>query len=261
MNKFTNSNTWLEALNIYLFDLLIKRKLDANSFVIEDYSNFHLTDTLINEFNNWVDENGNNRNNILEHFISSNKEVVNSFESQFGVAFKPKVVLWSDREKTSYFNEKLQIAFDFEQYIYKLFSDKGLDLGEYTTPAGQYNGENELGVEIKNDTLIKKTGNIYIEYMEKLKASNSVFVNSGILKEDNTKYILIGDYDGFWIFRKDKLIEIYNEEVSLKQKNKVSPRKIRFVQIATSKGYLFPLNEAIKETISIDTVIAGLNNK
>ena len=259
MDKFNNSNTHTEALCIYLYDLLIKRELNTESFSVEDYSSFQLTDILISEFNIWVDENS--EKNIIDDFISKNPEIVKHFESEFGNMYKPKVVLWSDRKKTSYFEEKLQMAFDFEQYIYKLFSEKGVDLGEYTTPDGQYSGENEMGVEIKNDTLIKRTGNIYIEYMEKSKASNWVYVDSGILKDDNTKYLLIGDYDAFWIFRKERLVEIFKEEVETNRKGVPSSRGIQFKQIATSKGFVYPVKEAEKESISFETVIDELIKK
>lgn len=259
MEKFNNTNTVSEVLNIYLFDLLVNRKGGSDTFSIEDYSSFQLTDTIINSFNSWVDEYGSSENNIISLFIRSNTEIISHFESEFGTSYKPKVVLWSDRKKTPYFEEKLQMAFDFEQHIYNMFLEKGLDLGEYTTPGGQYSGENELGVEIKNDTLIKKTGNIYIEYMEKSKATNWVYVNSGILKDDNTKYLLIGDYDAFWIFRKDRLIEIFNEETAINHKGQISPRGIQFKQIATSRGFVYPVREAQKEAISLDTVINELS--
>lgn len=48
------------------------------------------------------------------------------------------------------------MGFDFENYIAELISDKyGINLEPYLTPEGQYElGENSLGIEIKNDTLI-----------------------------------------------------------------------------------------------------------
>lgn len=259
MDKFNNTNSVTEVLNIYLYDLLVNRHGTSQMFSFEDYSSFQLTDTLISSFNNWIDENDSNENNIISQFITANVEIIDQFIKEFGTLYKPKVVIWSDRKKTPYFEEKLQMAFEFEQHIYNLFLEKGINLGEYTTPDGQYSGENEFGVEIKNDTLIKKTGNIYIEYMEKSKASNWVYVNSGILKNDNTKYILIGDYDAFWIFRKERLVQIYNEETAINQKGQISPRGIQFKQIATSRGFTFPVKEAEKEAISIDTVINELS--
>ena len=62
--------------------------------------------------------------------------------------------------------------------------------------------------------------NVYVEYAEKSKASNYDFVNSGILKNDNTRFFLIGTEEKFWIFQKNRLIEIYNEEKELKKINK-----------------------------------------
>ncbi len=131
----------------------------------------------------------------------------------------------------------------------------------FLTPDGQYNkGENEKGIEIKNDMMYKKTGNLYFEYAEKSKGENYLFVNSGILKKDNSKYFLIGDYDKFWIFRKKRLVEIYHEkkEEVKNNSNSKSLRGIRFVQIDTSKGYIFPIIEAEKEAISMAQLVKEL---
>lgn len=256
MQKFNHSKTSQEGLSIFLYnELILKQSLSHIS--IDDYISFQLTDKIIASYNLWID-NGCPNLDIVENWCEQNEVQVSRFKNEFGTTFKPKVELWSDRDKTDYFTEKLQISFDFEHFIYNIFKDKGIDLGEYLTSEGQYKGENERGIEIKNDTLIKKTGNIYIEYMEKSKASNWVYVNSGILKDDNTKFLLIGDYDEFWIFRKDRLVEIFNEEISINHRGQSSPRGIQFKQIATSRGFVYPVKEAIKETVSINTVIDEL---
>lgn len=131
-----------------------------------------------------------------------------------------------------------------------------MEIGQYLSPQGQYElGENALGIEIKFDTLIKKYGNVYIEYMEKSKSNNYRFVNSGILKKDNCIYFLIGTQEKFYIFRKKRLVDIYEEEKENFQSSQKSKRDIKFKQIATSKGFVFPLKNAIKETISIDLMI------
>ena len=40
----------------------------------------------------------------------------------------------------------------------------GIDLKNYLDEKGQYTGENEFGLEIKHDTMLVQTGNLYIEY-------------------------------------------------------------------------------------------------
>ena len=84
----------------------------------------------------------------------------------------------------------------------------------------------------KNDTLIKEWGNVYIEYKEKSYAGNYNYVNSGILKDDQSIYFLTGTKDAFYIFRKSRLIEIYKEEVNNVRKVIKSERDIKFKQIS-----------------------------
>ncbi|EJX09471.1 hypothetical protein EVA_02429 [gut metagenome] len=43
----------------------------------------------------------------------------------------PKVCLWSDRLKTNYYKEKLQMGFSFENYIADLIATRyDIDLGQ-----------------------------------------------------------------------------------------------------------------------------------
>ena len=118
-------------------------------------------------------------------------------------------------------------------------------------------------IEIKNDTLINKYGNIYIEYQEKSKSSNWGYVNSGILKVDNCVYWLIGTPDKFYIFRKERILEIFNEEVALLKRNLPSKRGIKFKQIATSRGFVYPAKNAEKnkDTISMDEMMSEIKSR
>ena len=70
-----------------------------------------------------------------------------------------------------------------------------------------YKGESELGIEIKRDIKASETGNLYIEYEERLR-NRGQWVKSGILKDDNTKYFIIGDIGQYWILSKEQLIQI-----------------------------------------------------
>jgi len=123
---------------------------------------------------------------------------------------------------------------------------------------GYRQGENALGIEIKNDTLIKKYGNVYIEYAEKSAGGNFNYIDSGILKNDLSTYFLIGDTDGFWIFRKARLAEIYHEEIARNKKGQMSERGIQFKQKPTSLGMAFPVKYAQAEAITMDEMIAEI---
>ena len=68
-------------------------------------------------------------------------------------------------------------------------------------------------------------------------------------------YFLIGTRYDFYIFRKARLVEILKEEFNLMEKGSPSKRTILFKQIATSKGYVYPVKIAITDTISLDEMM------
>lgn len=104
----------------------------------------------------------------------------------------------------------------------------------------QYNeGENILGIEIKNDTIFSKTRNLYIEVAEKTKASNENYVASGIYRYDNSWLYLIGDYTTIFIFGVTHL--------RLMEKTKMYQEK----KIDTSIGFLLPEGDARKYALKI----------
>ena len=161
MDKYEHNGTWNESLGVFLFSLLIYQNKEVNGVSISDYSAFELKDIYIKSYNDWLDDESRDATKLTQ-WVEYNQEDFNDFKLNFGSKYKPKVELWNDRQKTDYYKEKLQGAFEFENYIAELIMNKyGIDLGQYLTPEGQYDlGENSLGIEIKNDTLIKKYGNV-----------------------------------------------------------------------------------------------------
>lgn len=257
---FENKSHYLEYLQIFVYtELIINGKDNVN---IDDYDAFELIDKHILSFNEWVISLSYEKSIVLV-WLEKNSNIVEKFKTNFPTTYKPKVSIWSDRNKTDYYKKKLQDSFLFENYIAeKIEREYGLNLEQYLTPEGQYElGENALGIEIKNDTLIQKYGNIYIEYEEKSKASNHNYVYSGILKKDNCKYFLIGTVEQFYIFKKSRLIEIFNEEIKNLKNGMPSVRKILFKQIATSKGYVYPVKNTINDTITMDSMIEEIKQK
>ena len=256
-NLFSHSTSPVVYLQVFVYsELVLKSK---KSIEINDYNNFELTDSILSNFNNWVLKKEYLGSSAQLWFMQS-PEQVQEFTSQFGSKYKPKVEIWSDRDKSFYYKQKLQESFDFENHIAKLLSEQyGLVLNPYLTPEGQYTeGENELGIEIKNDRLIEKYGNAYIEYAEKSKGTNTSYVNSGILKADNSIYFLIGTVDRFYIFRKTRLVQIFKEENELFKQAKSSPRHVLFKETPTSRGYVYPIKYAVNDTITIDEMVGEI---
>lgn len=101
-------------------------------------------------------------------------------------------------------------------------------------------GENVIGWEIKNVQTMKKHNALYVEVAEKSKASNADYVPSGILRNDNTIFMVMGDYDTFYVLQKKRLRAMYEGKHYLKQGCWDIP------PTPTSKGFGMPLELAEK---------------
>lgn len=253
--KFNHSGSWEENLGVYLFHKIVVS--EDKSSDLSGYRDFELTDATVQAYNSWVDT---NNHTSIRAWVESHNTLVNQFKAGFGSTFQRKVEIWSDRNKTDYYKRNLQASFEFENHLETIFKDRyGINLEPFLTQEGQYlEGENKAGIEIKNDMMYQKTGNLYIEYAEKSRATNSQYVYSGIKKEDKSKYFLIGDYDNFWVFEKTHLLKILAEEQELNKKGLPSKRGIRFITKDTSLGFIFPIAQAQKEAIPLETLVAEL---
>lgn len=136
---------------------------------------------------------------------------------------------------TPYYKEKLDQGLYFQDYVVELLYKKGIPLISYSSKEYQNMiGENKAGIEIKNDNNFRKTGNLYIEVAEKSNAENKNFVPSGIYRKDNTWLYLIGDREKVYVLGKKQLQMLHRAN------------KYKEVEIATSKGFLFPIIDVEK---------------
>ncbi len=136
---------------------------------------------------------------------------------------------------TPEYKEKLEQGLYYQDFVMEQFYKIGIPLISYSSKEYQNMiGENKAGIEIKNDTLFPKTGNLYIEIAEKSKADNKNFVKSGIFRNDNTWLYVIGNMERIFIFSKKQLQFFYEK------------KKFKEVENLTSKGYLIPVKEAEK---------------
>lgn len=219
----------------------------------ENYKNFNITEDIIQNYNDETSE--------LKKQVSL---AIKPYYDRFNAYFErerwnyEKPVLWSDREKTEYYINQLKDSHRFEIYVEEMFRQRGVDIGLYYGRDQQYSGETVVGIEIKLDKMLKKTGNVYIEYQERMRKSNQ-WVNSGILKEDNTKYIFIGDVDRSYIFRKQRLLSYY-ERLVKHGEYIAGTRLVWEKKHGTSKGFVLNSQIGQKESISIDKVIEEIKN-
>ena len=118
--------------------------------------------------------------------------------------------LYPDAPKQTSYEESMEYQ-DFVVDI--LIKNLGLAISNYSSRRYQFNiGESRQGIEIKLDKRISPKGNVSIEVYEKSKASNRLWVKSGILRDDNTWLYIQGNYDYIFIFSKRALRKIYEEK-------------------------------------------------
>jgi hypothetical protein len=136
---------------------------------------------------------------------------------------------------TEYYKEKLQEGLEFQDFIAVQFSKIGLLVTPFSSKKYQYEvGESLQGYEFKNDQAFRKTKNLYIEIAEKSNPNNRSYIDSGILRADNTIFYVIGDVLGVYLIQKKVLIAMYK---------KGSYRKIEN-NMKTSIGFLLPCKDA-----------------
>jgi len=138
-----------------------------------------------------------------------------------------------EQYNNGYYAEKLEQGLQFQDVVTKELYQRGIVVVGYASRRFQNEcGENMLGAEIKRDGEFRKTGNLYLEIAEKAHPDNSAYVDSGIMRKDNSWLFVIGDESAIWIFS-TKYLRLLKD-------------RYRRVTKPTSIGYLMPLAEADK---------------
>ena len=229
---------------LYIFSLL---RNDADI----DYWEWDITEELIDQYN----DSPASVKREIGAILKSNPKLpvfLKAFEERPWEFEKP--VLWSDREKTPYYIQQLKESHAFEVYIDWLFRQRGIDIGLYYGKEQQYHmGETAAGIEIKHDKRSAETGNYYIEYQERMRA-DAPWVNSGILKEDHTRFYLLGTMKGFVIFERKWLMSYYHRLVEKGEKLS-DARLVQEKAHNTSKGFILFPEASSAGNIPLDTLI------
>lgn len=127
--------------------------------------------------------------------------------------------------------EELEESNQYQDYIQDLLHNIGITIGIYTSYKYQIEkGESRAGFEIKYDKQLASTGNIYIEVKERHNSTDQ-YIDSGIARNDNTLFYIIGNYDRVFMFSKRQLAEL------------VRTGKFKLVEnkYKTSIGYVIPV--------------------
>jgi hypothetical protein len=238
-----------EYVLLALYHHFSKKKLKVNVFS----DNVILYEDLIDSYNECI-ENSHEKEKFLKYIAYLNwdtfKKDVELYNEKPWKYSKP--VIWDDRLKESYYIQQLTRSHRFELYIDNMFKEQGVDIGVFYDKDSQYSGESRAGIEIKYDDKSLKTPNLYIEYQERLNEGEP-WVDSGILKNDNTIYWAIGNYEFVYFIAKKDLVNILNGDLDI---------QIRHVaaKTGTSKGFLLNKNDAKKISNPIDVVVLNINN-
>ncbi len=218
------------------------------------YDEWHIRESLIADYNAEIDENIDTEINV---YMAENSELVEELRQREVWEFE-KPVIWNDRNRSDYYITNLEDSHRFEVYAEQIFKNYGMDIGLFYGKSQQYNlGETKEGIEIKCDKRSEETGNYYIEYQERLN-NYGKWVNSGILKDDNTKYYFYGVINNYSIFSRNSLMKYYEKIVI---QNNPPVAACRMVQINTSKGFIIPKDEAKKIRVYPSTVVRKIKNE
>ena len=241
-----------EHIVLLYYSLMYKKK-------IADYSEFQITESLIDEYNS---DNSQQKRIEVQKMIEYKKEDLDKFRADYAqrVWDYEKPVIWSDREKTDYYIQQLNASHRFEVYVDYLFRQLGYDIGLFYGKNQQYKqGETKAGIEIKCDMKLQKTGNVYIEYQERM-TKDGEWVDSGILKKDETRYFLIGTVEEFYILPLPKLQNYYNRLVKCGEKIS-GMRLVEEKEHQTSKGFIMSRQRAEQDNIKVEDVVNILINE
>lgn len=110
--------------------------------------------------------------------------------------------------------EKYELALQFQDQVYDYFAKEwGWNLTHYTSIENQYeHGENKQGIEIKHDQKFEQgSPNVFIsvERFYGWKQDGEQAQPSGIMKEHNKRFYIIGGRHKFYIFPLNTLRSYY----------------------------------------------------
>lgn len=215
------------------------------------YADFEITEELIDRYNRAP---AHEKERIAAEICKDPgySAVLEAFRTRPWEVEKP--VLWKDRNKTPYFIQQLKESHAFEVYIDWQFRKYGVDIGLYYGKEQQYKkGETAAGIEIKLDKRSEETHNYYIEYQERMYSSGQ-WVNSGILKKDDTRFYLLGTMNRFVIFERGWLMGYYRRLVE-KGETLSDARLVREQAHNTSKGFILLPAASRRGNISVQKLV------
>jgi hypothetical protein len=104
---------------------------------------------------------------------------------------------------------------DYQEFVRKLLNPWGITIWNWKDKKQQFAfGENPQGFEIKLDMRCTETDRLSIEVQEKTRRNNRDWINSGILRNDNSWIYVQGNYQIIFVFAKNWLRRFYDAKVT-----------------------------------------------
>lgn len=124
-----------------------------------------------------------------------------------------------------------ELGSEYMDLVIEVLYKNGIICIPYTSKKKQLYAESLNGIEIKYDRRFRETKRLYFETHEKRKHDNKIWVESGILKNDNTYLFVIGDMKDIFIFSKKQLSIEYKKGIW------------NSIETGTSKGMVIDMME------------------
>jgi hypothetical protein len=137
-----------------------------------------------------------------------------------------------------------ELALQFQDQVYSYFKEEWKwHISHHTSLKKQFElGENVQGIEIKHDQKFCKTGNIFISVKRTYPYQEDK--TSGIMKEHNKRFFVIGDKHKFYIFSLQKLRRYYENTNPILLKG--------FLSEKNGREWGFLLSEAVADEMAFE---------
>lgn len=245
---FERKMSFYEHMLLYYYDRVCNR-----NFV--RYDEWILTESLIVAYN--ADNRRDSQERLdaaLVEFTTEIAGIQRLYNDQPWEVEKP--VIWNDRDRDAYYIRNLMDSHRFEVYAESVFLSYGLDIGLFYGRNEQYEmGETRVGIEIKCDKKSVETGNYYFEYQERLNTGLD-WTNSGILKNDNTRYYFYGVVGSYSIFPRNVIWDYYRRLVL--EGERIRGCSIKEIRRGTSRGFVVPISQIGDQRVYPSAVVRDL---
>jgi len=136
------------------------------------------------------------------------------------------------------YGEQYERGMRYQDFIAEQLMSRGIALNCYSSKKYQLErGESLSGIEVKYDSRMAQTGNVYVETAEKSRPDLPEYTPSGVCRDDGSWLWLIGDYTEALLMGKRQLrMVLEGKGPEYMARNGIARR-----ETPTSIGYTLPV--------------------